>query len=177
MKATPIQTNNPKVDLVQPNVDRDSVLGVQWLQGNVGHETLRLMGVSDSYNKPSTLGDERERVHNFIIRDDQLNWMIAYENRVVGSIWVDLEATEHLPSPAVHIMIGNPEFRGKGIGSSSILAVIEYLKKSGEKMVYSRHLIENVGSSHLLHNIGFEDLGEPYSDKDELNWQNVSLKL
>lgn len=177
MKVTPIKTHNPKVDLVQPDITRDSTLGVQWLQGTVGRETLRLMGVSEADNKPSTLSAERRRVHDFISRDDQLNWMIAYENQVVGAIWVDLETTEYLPSPAVHIMIGNPQFRSKGIGSASLMGVIEYLKKSGEKMIYSRQLIENVGSSRLLHNIGFKDLGVPYSDKDGLQWQNVSLAL
>lgn len=177
VKVATIKTSNPKITLVQPNVDRDAALGVQWLEGELGRDTLRMMGVVDSENKPSTLQLERTRVQEFITRKDQLNWMIEFENRVTGAIWVDLEPTEYLPGPSIHIMIGDPRARGRGIGNISAVAVIDYLKKSGVKDIYSRHLITNVASSHLLRGIGFTDLGDPYKDSDGLTWQNVSFSV
>lgn len=176
MKTIPLETADPQVHLVEPDIERDAALGVEWLGGDLGRNTLRLMGVTDGNNNPSTLEEERERVHGFITKEDQLNWMIAYGGRVVGSVWVDLEPTQYVPAPAVHIMIGDPEARGKGIGSAAIKAVIDHLKLTGAAHVFSRHLVENAGAAHLLHYLGFTNLGEPYSDKDSLRWQNVSLK-
>lgn len=177
MKSAVLLTSLPEVRLVPPNIDRDAELGVQWLKGNSGRDTLRMMGVIDSENKSSTLKEERKRVQDFISRDDQLNWMIEYNNQVVGAVWADLLPTEFLPSPAVHIMVGDPLVRGKGLGKATISAVVDYLKQTGVKSVYSRHLVENKVSSHLLSSIGFTDLGKTYKDSDGLNWQNVSLTI
>lgn len=151
------------------------MLGVKWLEGTHGRKTLRLMGVADSDNEPTTLQEERKRISDFLTREDQLNWMIEFDNHVVGAIWVDLEPAEYLPAPAVNIMIGDPEFRGMGIGSASTRAVVDYLEQSGAIKIYSRHMVENTGSSRLLRDIGFVNFGEQYQDTDGLDWQNVSL--
>jgi RimJ/RimL family protein N-acetyltransferase len=177
MKATTVKTSDPEVLLVQPDIERDAALGVQWLEGELGRDTLQMMGVVDSENKPSTLQLERNRVGEFITRKDQLNWMIEFSNKVIGAIWVDLESTKYLPGPSIHIMIGDPKARGKGVGKVSVIAVIDYLTKSGIKDFYSRHLIANVASSRLLSDIGFINLGDPYKDDDGLTWQNVSFSI
>jgi RimJ/RimL family protein N-acetyltransferase len=173
MKTTELHTNNPDIHLIEPDVERDAALGVQWFEGKLGRNTLSLMGVSDADNKPTSLEQEKERVKDFIENDSQLNWMISYEDKVVGSIWVDLKPSEYLQSPSVHIMIGNPEARGKGIGLSTTAAVVEHLQKQGYTQVYSRYITNNEGSKNLLAKLGFHELGTPYTDEDNLEFQNV----
>ena len=133
------------------------------------------MGVADKDNKPTTLEKERSRVQDFITNPNQLNWMVSYNSRIIGSVWVDLKSKDHLNSPSVHIMLGDPIVRKQGVGSAVIDAVISYLKQQGYKQIYSRHLLLNKGSQKLLAKAGFISEGEPYKDSDDLNWQNVSL--
>ncbi len=173
MRAKELHTNNPGVRLVEPDITRDAPLGVAWLQGDMGRNTLRLMGVAAKDNQPSTLEQERERVRGFIENDDQLNWMIAYRGTVVGSVWVHLRADQYLQGPSLHIMIGSPEARDKGIGLSSTEAVVGYLAKLGHARIYSRYLTDNAGSKNLLAKLNFHKMGEPYKDEDGLEFQNV----
>ena len=173
MKAPQLETTNPAIKLIEPDVERDAALGVEWLHGELGHSTLVLMGVADEDNKPTSLEAERARVQDFIEGKDQLNWMIQYEGTVVGSVWVDLVTKDELPAPAVHIMIGNPAMRGKGVGFSTVNSVLNYLKTLGHETIYSRHLTKNSGATTLLDSLGFHDLGEPHTDSDGLEWQNV----
>jgi hypothetical protein len=99
MKAPQLQTDNPAVTLVAPNVERDAPLGVQWLAGAPGRHTLALMGVSDHDNHETSLATEQKRVQGFIENQQQLNWMIQFNDQVVGAIWVDLQATSELLAP------------------------------------------------------------------------------
>ena len=177
MKAIELETDNPDVRLVEPVIERDARLGVEWLHGDIGRNTLQLMGVSDEHNKPSTLELEKERVAGFIERPDQLNWMIEYDSHIVGTIWVDLEPIHNVPAPAIHIMIGDSSVRGKGVGTSATTKVAEYLKEQGNKSIYSRHLTKNNIAKSLLESQGFKTYGEPYSDKDGLEWQNAKKQL
>lgn len=177
MIAPPLDTDNPRVKLVYPDIERDAPLGVIWLEGETGRHTLKLMGVADADNKPTDIVRERERVGNFIHGPNQLNWMIEFDGQVVGYIWVDLTPNKYLNSPSVHIMIGDPHARGAGIGSVSVKAVIDYLSQAGHKKIYSRYLLINTGSSKLLHGMGFQQDGPPYKDADNLEFQNVVLKF
>lgn len=173
MKAPELETNNPAVILVEPDVERDAPLGVAWLQGELGRNTLSLMGVPDKDNKPTTLAAERGRVQGFIEGRDQLNWMIQYNGKVVGSVWVDLATKEKLPAPSVHIMIGDPTMRGKGVGNFTLSTVLNYLEAQGYTTIYSRHLTKNKGAKSVLVSLGFRELGVPHTDDDGLTWQNV----
>lgn len=173
-----IPTGLAGLTLVKPVVERDAHTGVKWLAGDDGHESLRLMGVTEANNSPSTLDEERKRVRSFITSTSQLTWMLRYQNQIVGAIWVDLQSTPYLPAPSVHIMIGNSAVRGKGIGENAMHAVIHLLKGIGEHdQLYSRHLLDNHGSARLLAKLGFADLSDLYKDKDGLEWQNVILSL
>lgn len=167
-----LHTINPDVLLVEPNIERDAILGVQWLEGKLGRATLTSMGVADKDNKPTTLEYERERVRGFIDGQDQLNWMIEYRGKIVGSVWADLKQVGTVPAPAIHIMIGDPKARGKGIGFAATSKVTEHLEDLGFKSIYSRHLTKNNGASGLLQSLGFTKLGNPYTDDDGLEWQN-----
>ena len=168
-----LHTNNPDVLLVEPDIERDAALGLQWLEGELGRATLTSMGVAEKDNKPTTLEYERERVRDFIEGQDQLNWMIEYQGKVVGSVWADLKQVGNVPAPAIHIMIGDPDVRGKGIGFAATSKVTDHLEGQGFKSIYSRHLTKNSGASGLLQSLGFTELGEPYADDDGLQWQNV----
>jgi hypothetical protein len=50
-----LATGDNSVRLVEPDVGRDVPLGLQWLAGVAGRETLRLMGVTEANNHSSTL--------------------------------------------------------------------------------------------------------------------------
>jgi len=168
-----LPTKNPDVLLVKPEIDRDAQLGVEWLEGELGRATLSSMGVADADNKPTTLQYERERVKNFIEGQNQLNWMIQYQGRVVGAVWADLLQAGNLPSPSIHIMIGDADVRGRGVGFAATSKVAEYLEDLGHKTIYSRHLTKNSGAAGLLKSLGFTNLDTTYLDDNGLEWQNV----
>jgi len=56
-------------------------------------------------------------------------------------------------------------------------AMIQYLREDGYKVVYSRHLVGNDAVSGLNHSLGFLADGEPYTDENGLEWQNIILSL
>lgn len=176
MFVSKLLTANKQVTLVKPNVKRDAPLGVEWLKGDAGRETLRLMGVSDADNKASNFKKEKKRIQEFIDKQNQYNWMIKYKTKVVGTVWAELEPTEHLGAPAVHIMIGDPEVRGKGVGTAALQAVTEWLQtEKNYKIVYSRHLTSNAAPARINQKLGFKPQGAAYTDSDGLEFQNVVL--
>lgn len=163
---------------MKPNIEKDAQAGVDWLEGSAGRKTLRLMGNTEANNKPSTLEEEKQRMRDFITATNQITWMIRRKGGTVGAVWIDLEDSEYLAAPAIHIMIGNPEARGKGVGEKVINAVIGWLKQEKNyPFLYSRHLVDNVRAAKLLKKLGFANFGSQYSDQDGLYWQNVRLKL
>jgi GNAT superfamily N-acetyltransferase len=152
-----MEISRPDVRLVEPDIERDAPISVQWLYGDHGRNTLQLMGVPDNDIQPTTLEQELQRVSDFITDANQLNWMIEYEDRVVGSVWVDLD----------------PTARGNGVGSSAMSNVIEYLEEQGHKYIYSRHITSNAGAKRLFEKLGFREFGPAYEDIDSLEWQNT----
>lgn len=175
MKAPDLTTEISQLRLIEPNVERDAALGVAWLNGELGRATLQSMGNGPEVIAamlPATLAQEQARVRDFLKRNDQLNWMIEHKGHVVGAVWVDLAPREALPSPSVHIMIGEPNARGKGLGTATIRCVLEYLEQQGKDTVYSRHLTTNLAAGRLLKSLGFTELGKPYQS-DALEFQNL----
>lgn len=85
--------------------------------------------------------------------------------------------TKEAPAPAAHIMIGDSESRGQGVGAASTNAVVDYLKQQGEEKIYSRVLVKNTVASKLLEDNGFRSLGDIYTDSNDLQWQNVVLSV
>jgi RimJ/RimL family protein N-acetyltransferase len=171
-----LHTTLPGLELVRPDVDRDAAAAVRWLEGEAGRSTLRLMGNSEDHTGPTTLATERARVQGFLDSREQLTWTLILRGRPVGVLWVDLLPTEHVPAPAVHIMIGDPTARGHGVGRAALAAVIARLSESHPSL-YSRHLTSNQPVTVLLASAGFRNLGEPYAGADGLRWQNVVLDL
>ncbi|MDQ5886595.1 MAG: hypothetical protein QG593_541 [Patescibacteria group bacterium] len=178
MKAPQLETKDTLIRLVEPNVERDAALGLKWLNGELGRITMQSMGNSEEALQeilPTTLELEEERVKDFIHGENQLNWMIEHDGNVVGSVWVDLHDSDDLPSPSVHIMIGEPAMRGKGVGTSAMGMVLNYLKEQDFNDIYSRHLTSNEGADKLLKQFGFTDLGNTYTS-DTLEFQNLVRK-
>ena len=161
------------VQLIEPDPRRDAPLGVRWLAGEQGRQTLRLMGVAEASNKATTLEQERRRVQSFLDRTDHFNWMIEVEGRVVGSIWVDLEPTRYVSAPTISVMIGDPSVRGRGVGSTAMRLVLDYLQGQGYPTVHARYLMTNDASRTMNERLGFRLDGQPYFDEDRLEWQNI----
>jgi RimJ/RimL family protein N-acetyltransferase len=177
MFTTELLTSDEKIKLVRPDVERDSELGAKWLVGDIGRETLWAMGVPMQKIQPSNIESERERVTNFLSNPAQLNWMIEMSDQVVGSIWVDLDATDYLQAPAIHIMLGDPAARGRGVGPQAFRTVIDYLAKERKvPTIYTRHLVDNVGAANMIAGAGFQIDGDSYDDQDGLVWQNMKLE-
>ncbi len=169
-----LATTNSAVRLIKPNVKRDAPLSVRWLAGESGKATQYAMGVADQASKPSTFTREQKRIHNFIENKEQLTWMIEYNGKVVGAVWVDITASVYLSAPGIHIMIGDPSARGKNVGITSMLAVLEYLHHvQGYQAVYSRYRVDNLIAEHMNKKLGFEKRGTSYTDGDTITWQNV----
>lgn len=178
MKAPQLQTSNASVRLIDPELERDTKLGVEWLNGELGRVTMRSMGNNEAAiakTLPTTLKREAERVKKFFDNEDELNWMIDYEGKVVGSVWVALHDSAKLPSPSVHIMIGDPTMRGRGVGGHAMRAVLKFLEDQGYSTIYSRHLVANEGADKLLKKLGFVNSGKPYTS-ETLEFQNLVKK-
>lgn len=167
--------SNATIQLIEPDVERDAPLSVQWLHGQIGRETLRLMGVVDKDITEPTLTAEQERIQSFLDRKDQLNWMIEVDGQVVGAIWVDLEPNGSVKAPGIHIMIGDPRMRGQRIGPQAMQLVIDYLYKQGHSTIYTRHHVGNTPVEKMSARLGFVPDGEPYVDSDGLEWQNIHI--
>ena len=177
-RLTTITTAIPELVLVRPNVERDAPLSVVWMVGKEGNNTQRLMGNTEEHNKPTTLAEEEARIREFIISTVQENWELMYNNTVVGAVWLDVVPSEYLGAPSIHMMIGDPSVRGKGIGVAACTALIERIRaQKTEPILYSRHLTSNDPVMKLLTKLGFEDDGASYLDHDGLEFRNVRLTL
>lgn len=173
-----IQTSLPDLYLTVPNIKNDPSVSLEWLVGKHGKETLLLMGNTEVNSQPSTLKAEEQRIRDFVTSTSQRTWSLYYVSKLVGAIWVDLKSSEYLAHPAIHIMIGDPSMRGKGIGQAAMEAIIKLLEQEGEhQVVYSRYLVENIGSAKLLEKVGFIKDGIEYTDVDGLRFQNVKRSL
>jgi RimJ/RimL family protein N-acetyltransferase len=126
-----------------------------------------------------SLEAEKARIQEFLTLEEQekqLTWMIQFREKTVGAVWVELEPTNYLPAPAIHIMIGDPSVRGQGIGENTVNTVLSFLRSDAKyDTVYSRHLVKNQTATVLLEKAGFEDYEDRYKDADGLEWQNVQL--
>jgi RimJ/RimL family protein N-acetyltransferase len=163
--------------LVKPDVERDVPISINWLKGEIGKQTLRLMGnvVDDNYK--SDAQEEINRYKDFLTKEDQLNWMIEHEGQVIGTVWADLVEKNNVKAPSVHILIGDVSARGKGVGIIAEGAVVDYLKQQGFDTIYSRALISNKKMMHIaIDKLGYKKDGEAYVDKDGLVWQNQIME-
>lgn len=171
---SPRSSNN--IEFVRPEVQRDAPLSLVWLSGQQGKNTLRLMGFPDYESLIPSIQSETERIEDLASSPNRKSWMIQYGENIVGAVWIDFTPIDRLPAPSIHIMIGDTKARGQGIGRDSMESLVDYLRQNdNHAAIYSRHLVENSGAHHLLQNIGFKNLGQPYRDNHGFQWQNVIL--
>lgn len=178
---TPIETSLPNLRLIEPNPLRDAPITLSWFESSYGKETLLLMGNAEHEIGVPSLESEIQTLEEFIDlkeKNVQLTWMIQTENKLVGVAWIELVANHSVQPPSVHLMIGDKEYRGKGIGKATMLALIDYIKTYIEtNTIYSRHLKHNVVATSMNRTLGFIDDGSSYIDKNQLEWQNVKLAV
>jgi len=176
-----ITTALPDLTLVPPNPTRDAPSALAWFQSVHGRETLLRMGNPAHKITAPTLEGETRTLHEFLELEktgQQLTWMIRYDDQTIGAVWLELVATPHLQAPAVHIMVGDPSYRGKGVGKAVLQEMIRYAAYSLQAPVlYSRHLTSNAAIAHLMQALGFVRDGMPYVDADGLEFQNILRKL
>jgi RimJ/RimL family protein N-acetyltransferase len=172
-----VELKNNNVRLIKPNPLRDSPLAVGWLADPHGRITLEMMGVVDEHNNSTTLEIEESRIHDFLNKNNQYNWMISLDGKVVGTIWVELEEANNTKAPSLDFMIGDPSARGKGLGRASVELVLNFLKLEGFSTIHARYLTKNGVSSSLLSTFGFIKDSRVYVDENGLEWQNVKKDL
>jgi len=176
-----MQSNRNDIQLLKPNIERDAPFAFSWFDRPEGWQTLLSMGNAENEITVSTIEGEKDTIKSFIkLENDnqQITRMIIADNKTIGAVWIELFENHNVKSPSIHIIIGDPEYRGKGIGISVMKAAIDYVRQSlNKKTIYSRHLVNNQAITNLTKTLGFENDGEPYVDDNGLNWQNIKLNL
>lgn len=177
MLAPDLITTDESIRLIEPNIERDAPLSVDWLEGEQGRETLAAMGVPEKDIHEPTLEGEEERIRELIESTHHVAWMIEFDGDVVGVVEIELEPTDYIDAPAISVMIGDPWARGRGIATASLRSAIDWLHAEYENIfVYARYRVSNEASAQMLLKVGFEEDGTTYTDSDGLVWQNVILR-
>ncbi len=176
-----MQTDNPSIRLLPPDIDRDVPFALSWFQRPEGHATLLSMGNAEHEIAPSTTESETAIIGEFIKfekQQKQITRMIVVDDMTIGVVWIELEENHNVRPPSIHIMIGNPDYRGKGIGKSVMQAAINYIKNTLHlDTIYSRHLVDNIAVANLNESVGFEKDGLAYTDNNGLVWQNIKIDI
>lgn len=176
-----MQTNRPDIQLLSPDVGRDASFALSWFERPEGHATLISMGNAENEIESPTLEGEEDTLREFIELEregKQITRMIVTDEKTIGAVWIELFENHSVKSPSIHIMIGDPDYRGKGIGKSVMQAAVEYVKATlHQKTLYSRHLVENAPIASLNNALGFQKDNESYVDDNGLAWQNIKMDL
>lgn len=176
-----MQSSRDDVQLLVPNVERDSPFALNWFERPEGHATLLSMGNAENEIEPSTLEGEKATLREFLdLEKDnkQITRMIIVDSRTIGAVWIELFENHGVKPPSVHIMIGDPDYRGKGIGRAVMKSAINYVRDILQyEIIYTRYLANNLPIAKLNGSLGFEKDGEPYEDENRLTWQAVKMTL
>lgn len=176
-----MRSNRDGIYLVVPEVERDAIFALDWFSRPEGKQTLLSMGNAEHEIGESTLDGEKATIQEFIdLEKDnkQITRMIVADGITIGAVWIELFENHGVKTPSVHIIIGNPDYRGKGIGTSVMQAAINYATDTvGAPNVYSRHLSSNKRILAVNEKLGFRADGSTYTDENGLVWQNVKLDI
>ena len=176
-----MQSIRDDIILLPPNVNRDAAFALAWFRRPEGRQTLRSMGNAESDIQESTLEGERATMQEFIDLENngrQITRAIVVDAKTIGVVWVELFENHGVKAPSIHIMIGDPEYRGKGIGRAVMSSAIAYVRDTlGSKQLYSRHLAANIPVAKLNDALGFRRDDDVYEDDNGLRWQNVIMTL
>lgn len=175
-----LSTIIPELSLVKPQPNRDAVFALSWFDSENGRDTLLKMGNTPDEITEPTLEGEHATIEEFLTLEDegkQKTWMMRYGKATIGAAWIDLIENHGVEAPSIHLMIGDPSYRGKGIGKATMNAMVTYLKENGNLTIYSRHLVSNEAVTGLNRSLGFIPDGQSYVDENGLEWQNIKLSL
>lgn len=176
-----IQTSIEGLFLVDPDPIRDAPFALSWVKASYGRETLLLMGNAEHEIGTPSLEGEVQTLEEFIDlrkRNEQLTWMLQINDKTIGAAWVELVENHGVHPPSVHLMIGYKEYRGRGIGKATMVALIEHIKKNIKtSVIYSRYLKSNNVVVTMYQRLGFLNDGDLYIDENGLEWQNVKLAI
>ncbi len=174
-----MESGRDDVRLLNPDIERDALFAFGWFSRPEGRQTLLSMGNAEHEILTSTIEGEKNTIRDFIRLEadkQQITRMISVDDKTIGAVWIELYENHGVKPPSVHIIIGDPEYRGKGIGASVMRSAIDYARHElGYKTIYSRHLVANQAIISVNKSLGFENDGEPYCDANGLTWQNVKL--
>lgn len=180
MQITMVAKRND-IQLIKPNIDRDAPFALDWFERSEGRQTLLSMGNAEHEIEAPTLEGERSTIQEFIeleCEQKQITRMIVKDGKTIGAVWIELFENHGVKAPSVHIILGNPEYRGQGIGTSAMEAAIHYVAHVlGKDQVYSRHLAANEAIASVNQKLGFVKDGDTYQDDNGLVWQNIVLAL
>lgn len=176
-----IPTPLANLTLVEPNPIAHAPITLSWFESEHGRETLMLMGNAEHEITRPSLASERRILEEFVeLGGDakQLTWMIKFKNKIIGVAWIELTENHNVLPPSVHLMIGDKEYRGRGIGKATMQTLIQYIKDhSDAKTIFSRHLKSNIVVANMNQRLGFINDGESYIDNNMLEWQNIKLPI
>lgn len=174
-----MSTDSIHITLREPNVEKDAAFAHSWFTRPEGRQTLLSMGNAEHEIHRSTLEGEKETLREFVElekKGQQITRIIVENNMPIGVVWIELFVNHNIKAPSVHIMIGNPEYRGKGLGGIVLEWAIRYVQSSLKmKIVYTRHLVNNLVIAKLCEALGFVKDGKEYADVNNLRWQNLRL--
>lgn len=174
-----MSVNRDDICLLPINVERDAAFAHSWFTRPGGRDTLLSMGNAEHEIVESTLAGECATMRQFIDKEErreQITRAIVVGKITVGVVWIELHENHGVRAPSVHIMIGDVAYRGKGIGSRVMRAMIDYaFMDLHAQVVYSRHLADNTTVAMLNRRLGFIVDGAAYSDENGLLWQNVMV--
>ncbi len=178
---TSLRTSLPDLILVKPNPLLHAPITLSWFTSENGKETLLLMGNAEHEIKTPSLDSERQILEEFIdleSRNEQLTWMIEFNQRLIGVCWIELVKNHSVLPPSVHLMIGDKSFRGRGISKVVMQTLIRYIKDNTDThTIYSRHLKSNIVVANMNQGLGFINDNAPYVDNNGLEWQNIKLLI
>jgi L-amino acid N-acyltransferase YncA len=178
---TEIKSISDNLVFVKPKPSEHAPVTLKWFESSDGHETLLLMGNAEHEIEAPSLQSEIEILQEFITleeKKEQVTWMLQYDGSIVGVAWIELVENHSVKAPSVHLMIGEKELRGKGIGKATMSSLISYIINNiSTDFIYSRHLKSNTVIAKMNQGLGFIHDGSPYIDENGLEWQNVILMI
>jgi RimJ/RimL family protein N-acetyltransferase len=168
---------NEDTTMLEPLTTEYAAIIAEWLQGEQGRETLRLLGNILPPDFTTDEAAERKRTEEILADANKIAWIILFDDEPVGVAEVNLKATKEIQAPHFAYFIGEKNSRANGIGTAALFIVLDELSARGYKQVFGRALQENIASKKVMLKAGFVSQGDEYTDKDGLIWQNFVATL
>jgi RimJ/RimL family protein N-acetyltransferase len=174
-----IKIPEQNIALISPKAEHAEI-SFKWVSGSKGRQLLAKMGNNLPSNWEASLKEEQQRINDFLIKEDEINWTITFHDKVIGAVWLDLREG-HLAGP--HIMIAEESVHGKGIATKVLKAVCGWafttktgeLKRFNYNKLITRCRVDNPPIIRVLQRLGFKPVDVTY-DEDGFTWQNYLLE-